>query len=152
MSLIGKKAPPFDAIDQDGVRRRLSDYKGRKLVLYFYPKDMTPGCTREACHFRDNLPRFERLNAVVIGVSPDTGARHAKFAARDNLTFPLLPDVDHTIANAYDVWKEKSMYGRKYMGIERSTFLIDEAGKVARVWEKVKVNGHVEEVADAISG
>lgn len=151
MLAIGSNAPRFDAVDQHGQRHRLSDYSGRKLILYFYPKDMTSGCTREACDFRDAVPALSSGNVAVIGVSPDSAERHAKFAAKESLNFPLLADINHTIANAYGVWQEKSMYGRKYMGIVRSTFLIDENGKIARIWSGVKVPGHVQEVVDALS-
>ncbi|MEP7219873.1 MAG: peroxiredoxin, partial [Bacteroidota bacterium] len=118
---------------------------------YPHPKDMTSGCTAEARDFRDNLPRVTAGGTVLLGVSPDTAARHAKFAAKESLEFPLLADVDTAISQAYGVWKEKSMYGRKYMGIERTTFIIDEKGKIAKVFPKVKVPGHVAEVIDALA-
>lgn len=151
MLAIGNKAPRFDGVDQHGQRHRLSDYAGKKLVLHFYPKDMTSGCTREACDFRDAISSFASTGVAVIGVSPDSAERHAKFAAKESLNFPLLADTDQAIANAYGVWQEKSMYGRKYMGIVRSTFLIDETGKIERIWSGVKVPGHVAEVMDALS-
>ncbi|MEO5930448.1 MAG: thioredoxin-dependent thiol peroxidase [Candidatus Kapaibacterium sp.] len=151
MPQIGDTAPDFSAPDQNGRVHHLKDYRGRKIVLYFYPKDMTSGCTAEACDFRDNIPRVTAGGTVLLGVSPDTAARHAKFAAKESLEFPLLADVDTAISQAYGVWKEKSMYGRKYMGIERTTFIIDEKGKIAKVFPKVKVPGHVAEVIDALA-
>lgn len=123
--------------------------KGSKTVLYFYPKDNTSGCTREACDFRDNLNRLTLL-ANVVGVSPDSISSHQKFQQKQNLNFTLVSDPEHILAEKYDVWKEKSMYGRKYMGIERSTFILDENGKIIREWRKVKVAGHVEEVLQAL--
>jgi len=147
---VGTRAPDFDALDQSGTRRRLRDFKGRRLVLYFYPKDMTSGCTREACDFRDAYEGLNNAGIDVVGVSPDSVERHRRFADKEGLQFPLLADPDHAIAEAYGVWVEKSMYGRKYMGIERTTFLIDEKGKIARVWSRVKVPRHVAEVMDAI--
>lgn len=146
----GDKAPNFSLATGDGTTVKLSDYKGRKLVLYFYPKDDTPGCTKEACGFRDDLPKFGKLNAAVIGVSKDNPKSHAKFRDKYDLNFPLASDEDGTVCEAYGTWGEKSMYGRKYMGIDRATFLIDENGKIAQVWRKVSVTGHVEEVMKAI--
>jgi thioredoxin-dependent peroxiredoxin len=128
----------------------LSSFHGRKVVLYFYPKDDTPGCTTESCNFRDNLSALNKLQAQVIGISRDTVASHNKFRDKYSLTFPLASDADGKVCEAYGVWKEKSMYGKKYMGIERSTFLIDENGKIARIWRNVKVPGHVDEVIESI--
>ena len=134
-------------IDESGQEHtyRLSDFKGKKVVLYFYPKDNTSGCTQEACHFRDNLNRITH-KAILIGVSPDSLKSHLKFKANQTLNFILLSDETHALCEAFGVWKEKSMYGRKYMGVERSTFILDEAGKIAYEWRKVKIPGHVEAV------
>lgn len=148
----GDKAPDFTARDQNGELRSLNDYKGKKLVLYFYPKDMTPGCTVEACDFRDSLNRLQGHGAEVLGVSPDSVARHRKFVTKESLNFPLLADEDRAIAEAYDVWQQKSMFGRKYMGVVRTTFIIDENGKIERIFPKVNVKGHVDEVIDALAG
>ncbi len=146
----GAPAPDFTLpSDQDGDVT-LSDLRGRRVVLYFYPKDDTSGCTAQACELRDELPRFEAGDAVVLGVSPDSVASHARFRKKHGLNFPLLADEDHRVAEAYGVWKEKSMYGRKYMGIERSTFLIDEEGVVVEAWRKVKPRGHAGMVAEAL--
>ena len=152
MSLIepGKKAPAFALKDQHGTLHRLSDYVGRPVVLFFYPKDDTPGCTQEACEFEAELPAFEKGKAVVLGVSILDEKSKAKFARKHNLTFPLLADTEHEVAEKYGVWQEKSRYGRKYMGIVRTTYLIDGSGKVAKRWDKVKVDGHVAEVAAEI--
>jgi thioredoxin-dependent peroxiredoxin len=147
----GDKAPDFSAYDQDGKLHTLKDYRGKKLVLYFYPKDMTEGCTAEACDFRDNLNRLKGHDAEVLGVSPDSVARHGKFVKKESLNFPLLADEDKTISEAYGVWKEKSMYGRKFMGVERTTFIIDGKGRIERVFAKVRVRGHVDEVIDALA-
>ena len=145
----GDKAPNFAmATDGDG-KISLKNLKGKKVVLYFYPKDDTPGCTKEACGFRDALPDFSKIDAEVIGVSKDTVAKHDKFKAKYDLPFKLASDEDGSVCEAYGTWVEKNMYGRKYMGIERATFLIDGNGKVQRVWRKVKVPGHVEEVLEA---
>ncbi len=148
----GDTAPDFSAPDQNGVVRSLNDYRGRRLVLYFYPKDMTSGCTTEACDFRDNMERLAGAGVALIGVSPDSVARHARFVAKESLNFPLLSDEDTSICQAYGVWKEKSMYGRKYMGVERTTFIIDDNGIIERVYPKVKVPGHVTEILDALAG
>ena len=145
----GDKAPDFTLPTDGGGSVSLSDLKGRKVVLYFYPKDDTPGCTKEACGFRDSLPDFSGIDAVVIGVSKDSVAKHDKFKAKYELPFTLASDEDGTLCEAYGTWVEKSMYGRKYMGIDRATFLIDGQGKIAQVWRKVKVPGHVEEVLAA---
>jgi len=147
---VGDKAPAFSLEDQSGKTVKLSDFKGKTVVLYFYPKDDTPGCTREACSFRDEHSALKKAGAVVLGVSPDSGPSHAKFAGKYKLPFPLLADTDHAISEKYGAWGEKSLYGRKFMGITRSTFLIDASGKVARVWPKVKVDGHVDQVLEAI--
>ena len=152
MSLIepGKKAPSFTLKDQNGQVHRLADYQGRPVVLYFYPKDDTPGCTQEACDFEANLTKYRSAKADVLGVSILDEKSKAKFAAKHGLSFPLLADADHAVAEKYGVWQEKSRYGRKYMGIARTTYLIDGSGKVARRWDNVKVNGHVDEVIRAV--
>ena len=142
----GTKAPAFSLKDQHGRTHRLSDYAGRSVVLYFYPKDDTPGCTQQACEFEATLPAFASEQAVILGVSILDEKSKAKFATKHALTFPLLADPEHTVAEKYGVWQEKVRYGRKYMGIVRTTYLIDSAGRVARRWDKVKVDGHVEEV------
>jgi peroxiredoxin Q/BCP len=146
----GKTAPSFVLHDQENHAHKLSDYAGRPVVLYFYPKDDTPGCTAEACAFRDNLPRFKKSAAAVFGVSILDEKSKAKFAAKHDLNFPLLADSDHGVAEKYGVWQEKSRYGRKYMGIVRTTYLIGPDGKVARRWDKVSVDGHAEEVLEAV--
>jgi thioredoxin-dependent peroxiredoxin len=153
MALIepGHKAPAFALKDQHGQTHRLSDYAGQPVVLYFYPKDDTPGCTQETCDFRDQLPRFTKSRAAVLGVSILDEKSKAKFAAKYDVTFPLLADADHAVAEKYGVWQEKSRYGRKYMGIARTTYLIDGAGKVARRWDNVKVPEHVAQVHDAVA-
>ncbi|MEK6301518.1 MAG: thioredoxin-dependent thiol peroxidase [Acidobacteriota bacterium] len=150
MLSVGEKAPQFALNDTDGNKIKLSDFKGKKVVLYFYPKDLTPGCTVEACAFRDDIGAFKKLGAVVLGVSADTEKTHQKFTAKHDLNFPLLADVDHAVSEAYGAWQEKSMYGRKYWGIARITYIIDEKGKVAKAYEKVKVATHSEEVIEAI--
>jgi peroxiredoxin Q/BCP len=146
----GKKAPAFSLKDQDEKTHRLSDYAGRPVVLYFYPKDDTPGCTKETCDFRDKLPKFSSAKAAVFGVSILDEASKARFAKKYDVTFPLLADADHAVAEKYGVWQQKSLYGRKFMGNVRTTYLIDRAGKVARRWDNVKVDGHAEEVLGAI--
>lgn len=146
MIQVGDKAPDFMAVTGDGATVSIKQFRGKKVVLYFYPKDNTSGCTREACDFRDNMARLKRKGVAVLGVSPDSAASHEKFSSKFDLPFPLISDSDHEIAAAYGVWVEKSMYGRKYMGIERSTFVIDEAGRIAQIFRKVKVAGHVDEV------
>jgi len=146
----GKKAPAFSLPDQDGQRHSLADYAGRPVVIYFYPKDDTPGCTKESCAFQDNLPTFKKSKAAVLGVSVLGTASKAKFAAKYGLTFPLLADEDHAVMEKYGVWQEKSMYGKKYMGVARTTYLIGADGKVARRWDAVKVDGHAEEVLAAV--
>lgn len=142
----GDKAPEFSAPTDAGETVSLKNYRGKRIVLYFYPKDNTSGCTKEACDFRDNMARLKRKGVEVLGVSPDSVASHGKFRDKYELCFPLVSDLDHAIAAAYGVWVKKSLYGRSYMGIERATFLIDEKGKIAKVFPKVKVAGHVEEV------
>ena len=142
---IGKEAPNVNLPDQAGTLHSLMEWRGKWVVLYFYPKDDTSGCTAEACAFRDESKTFGKLNAVIVGVSPDDAKSHAKFATKYNLPFTLLADTDKSACNAYGVWKEKSMYGRKYMGVERTTYLINPAGKVAHRWEKVKVGDHIPE-------
>ncbi len=134
---IGDKAPDFEALTDQNKKVRLKDFKGSRLVLYFYPKDDTSGCTAQACLFRDQYPEIEAKGAVVLGVSPDGVESHQKFRAKHHLPFPLLVDTDHAIAQKYGVWGEKSMYGRKYMGIVRSHFVIDEKGKIADIQYKV---------------
>src|SRR3954449_8176907 len=146
----GKKAPAFSLRDQDGKVHKLSDYAGRPVVLYFYPKDDTPGCTKESCAFRDNLPRFKKSKAAVPGVSILDEASKARRAKKYDLNFPLLADAEHETADKYGVWQEKSNYGRKYMGIARTTYLIGPDGKVQKRWDKVKVDGHAEEVMAAL--
>jgi thioredoxin-dependent peroxiredoxin len=143
-------APDFELPDDQGTLVRLSSLKGRPVVLYFYPKADTPGCTVEACAFRDTLAEFTKRNAVVIGVSPDTPTAQAKFKAKFELTFPLLADADHKVAEAYGVRKEKTLYGKKHMGIERTTFIIGADGAIARIFAKVKVEGHAGEVLAAM--
>jgi peroxiredoxin Q/BCP len=146
MLKAGDTAPDFKALSDAGNTVSLKDLRGKKVILYFYPKDDTPGCTREACDFRDAIGRFAKKEAVVLGVSPDDVESHKKFKAKFDLPFPLLVDEDHKIAEAYGAWGEKSMYGRKFLGIIRSTFLIDEKGKIAEAFEKVKVDGHVDQL------
>jgi peroxiredoxin Q/BCP len=152
MALIdtGKKAPSFSLKDQSGKVHRLADYPDRPVVLYFYPKDDTPGCTTEACAFRDNLPQFKKSKAAVLGVSILDEASKARFAAKHDLTFPLLADADHAVAEKYGVWQKKSLYGREFMGIARTTYLIGGDGKVVKRWDNVKVNGHAEAVLAAV--
>lgn len=147
---VGKKAPAFSLNDQHGTTHKLSAYAGRPVVLYFYPKDDTSGCTKEACAFEENLPDFGKSEAVVLGVSILDEASKAKFAKKYGLTFPLLADEDHAVCEKYGVWVEKSMYGRKYMGIARVTYLIGGDGKVVRRWDDVKVEGHADEVLAAV--
>jgi peroxiredoxin Q/BCP len=152
MSLIdaGKKAPAFALKDQNGTTHRLSEYAGRPVVLYFYPKDDTPGCTQESCEFEALLPKFKPSKAAVLGVSILDEKSKAKFATKHGLTFPLLADAEHEVAEKYGVWQEKMRYGRKYMGIVRTTYLIGPDGKVLQRWDNVKVDGHAQAVADAV--
>lgn len=147
---VGMIAPDFELPASNGNRVKLSDYRGKNVVLYFYPKDMTPGCTTEACNFRDQYEEFSSLNTVIIGVSPDPISKHEKFIEKHNLPFILLSDEEHKVAESYGVWKLKKNFGKEYMGIERSTFLIDKEGKIAQIWRKVKVKGHVEETIEAV--
>ena len=146
---IGDMAPSFEVNTDGSGKFSLDEAKGSPLVLYFYPKDDTPGCTKEACGFRDAFPDFSELNATIVGVSKDTVAKHDKFKAKYELPFHLASDEDGSLCEAYGTWVEKSMYGKKYMGIERATFLIDASGVIQGIWRKVKVNGHVEEVLEA---
>ena len=147
----GKKAPAFSLKDQHGKTHKLADYEGRPVVLYFYPKDDTSGCTKEACDFRDELPTFNSKDAVVLGVSILDEASKARFAKKHDLNFPLLADAGHNLAEKYGTWQKRSMYGRSYMGIARTTYLIGADGKVVRRWDKVKVDGHAEEVLAAVN-
>jgi peroxiredoxin Q/BCP len=147
---VGKKAPAFSLKDQHGQTHKLADYTGRPVILYFYPKDDTPGCTKESCGFQAALPGLKPSKTAVLGVSILDEASKAKFATKHGLTFPLLADADHAVADKYGVWQEKSNYGRKYMGIARTTYLIGPDGKVAQRWDNVKVDGHVEAVQEAL--
>ena len=146
----GQRAPDFEMATDGGGTVSLAGLAGHKVVLYFYPKDDTPGCTKEACGFRDSHPEFAGLDAVVVGVSKDSAAKHDRFKAKHDLPFTLAADLDGSVCEAYGTWVEKSMYGRTYMGIERATFLIDEAGAIRRIWRKVRVNGHVDSVLEAV--
>lgn len=146
----GDRAPDFTLLDDQGNMVSMAHYSGRKVLLYFYPKDDTPGCTTEACDLRDNFKNLDKLNVAVLGVSRDSVESHQKFKAKYDLNFPLLSDEQEDLCGAYDVIKQQSMYGKTYMGIERSTFLIDEQGMVQKVWRKVKVSGHVEEILKAL--
>ncbi len=146
----GQQAPDFRLQAADGQEYSLKDYAGQLVVLYFYPKDSTPGCTQEACDFRDYNGRIEAEGAVILGISPDSLKSHGKFADKHSLPFPLLSDPEHEVCERYGVWQLKKMAGREYMGVVRSTFLIDGEGRIAREWRKVKVNGHVDEVLQAI--
>jgi thioredoxin-dependent peroxiredoxin len=143
---IGNLAPDFTLMGSDGQKHKLSDFRGKKVILYFYPKDNTPGCTTQACDFRDNIDPITNLNTIVIGISKDTLASHNKFIDKFNLPFLLLSDEDKAVCGLYDVIKEKNMYGKKVLGIERSTFIIDEKGILIKEYRKVKAKGHVEEV------
>lgn len=147
---VGIKAPDFSLPDQDGKSVTLKSFKGKQVVLYFYPKDDTSGCTKEACDFRDSLAPLKKAGAVVVGVSKDGQAAHQKFIAKYGLPFALLSDEDAAVCTAYGVYKEKSMYGRKYMGIERTTFVIDTTGRIKALFRKVKVPGHVDDVLAAV--
>ena len=146
----GKPAPEFELTSDAGDTVRLADLRGKPVVLYFYPKDDTPGCTREACAFRDRTADLKAAGAVVLGVSPDDVASHGKFRDKYSLNFPLLADTDHQVAESYGAWREKNMYGKISMGIQRSTFLIDRDGKVRKAWKKVNVDGHDEQVLEAL--
>ncbi|MFZ1282276.1 MAG: thioredoxin-dependent thiol peroxidase [Ignavibacteriaceae bacterium] len=147
---VGKKAPDFSLLKQDGNKISLKDFLGKKVVLYFYPKDNTSGCTKEACSFSDDLPKFSKVDAIILGVSPDSVKSHKKFSEKYKLKFDLLADEEKKIVEKYGVWKEKSMYGRKYMGVERTTFIIDEKGKIKKIFNKVKVEGHNKEVMESL--
>jgi peroxiredoxin Q/BCP len=146
----GAKAPAFSLMDQGGRKVALKDFAGKKVLLYFYPKDMTPGCTREAQGFQQSLAAIRRKGTVVIGVSKDTEASHKKFCDKYGLQFPLLADVEGVVVEKYGVWQEKNMYGKKSMGIVRTTYVIDEAGKIAKVFPRVKVDGHLDQVLEAL--
>jgi peroxiredoxin Q/BCP len=149
--LEGKKAPPLDLSDADGNKVTLKELTARgNVVLYFYPKDMTPGCTTEACSFRDNFDEIKAVDAQVVGVSADSAASHQKFIGKYDLNFPLLADPDNKVTKAYGVYQKKSLYGREFMGIVRSTFIIDHNGVIRKVFPKVKVAGHTEEVLEAL--
>ena len=148
---VGTEAPNFSVETDEGKTVQLSDFKGKPVVLYFYPKDDTPGCTKEACAFRDRSADLQKLGAVVLGMSPDDVDSHVKFRDKFELNFPLLADKDHLVADDYGAWREKNMYGKKSMGIQRSTYLIDADGKIAKVWKRVKVDGHDQQVIDAIT-
>ncbi len=149
---VGAKAPAFSLKNAEGKTIKLADLKGKPVVLYFYPKDDTPGCTKEACAFRDASDELAEHGAVVLGVSPDDVASHAKFRDKFQLNFPLLADPDHAVAEKYGAWREKNMYGKKSMGIQRSTYLIDASGKVAKVWARVKPEEHSDQVLEALAG
>lgn len=143
---IGQKAPDVPLRSDTGLEIRLSDYRGKKVIVYFYPKDNTPGCTQESCSFRDGLPKLKRKGAVILGVSTDSVASHKSFKEKYSLNFPLLSDPDRKMVHAFKIWKQKSLYGKKYMGLERSTFVINESGKIDKIFPKVTVEGHFEEV------
>ena len=148
---VGDTAPDFEALSDSGKTIKLSDFRGKRVVLYFYPKDSTPGCTTQACGFRDNYPSVQKHKGVVLGVSPDSVASHQKFKTNQKLPFPLVVDQDHKIAEAYGVWGEKSMYGRKYMGIIRSHFVIDEKGKISDAQVKVSPKDSVQLALEKLS-
>ena len=146
----GKKAPAFSLPNQHGKKVSLKDFAGKKLVLYFYPRDNTPGCTREACDFRDHVNHFSQKNTVIIGISMDKPQQHQKFKGQYTLPFTLLADEKGNTCEAYGVINKKSLFGRSFLGIERTTFLIDEKGKIEKIWRKVKVNGHAQQVLDEL--
>ncbi|MBW7454967.1 thioredoxin-dependent thiol peroxidase [Paenibacillus sepulcri] len=146
---IGKPAPDFSLETIGGRRVKLSDYLGQKVVLFFYPKDMTPACTQESCDFRDNYAGFGESGTAVLGISLDTAERHERFAAKHELPFELLADTEHEVCELYGVWQLKKLYGKEYMGLVRSTFLIDEKGKLVREWRNIRVKGHVQQVLEA---
>jgi len=146
----GDKAPDFSLTGDDGNKVSLADLKGKKVILYFYPKDDTSGCTKEACDFRDNIKVFEKKNAIVIGVSKDNTKSHVKFKKKFDLPFTLLSDENLDMLKAYGVWQEKSMYGKKYMGIVRTTYIIDEKGKIKDTFNKVNVEGHTDEILEML--
>ena len=147
---VGQKAPDFMVLNDQGQKVKLSDFRGKKVVLYFYPKDDTPGCTKEACAFRDGIDEIKSRGAVILGISVDSVESHKKFKEKFDLNFPLLADTEKDVVEAYGTWKEKSMYGKKFMGIERTTFIIDPQGKISHVFPKVKVEEHYDEVVDAL--
>jgi thioredoxin-dependent peroxiredoxin len=147
---VGNKAPNFSLLDSEGIKVSLTDFNDQNVILYFYPKDMTSGCTQEACDFRDLFPKFEKMNATIIGISVDPVVSHKKFVEKYDLPFILLSDEDKKVVEKYGVWKEKSMYGKKYMGIERTTFIIGKDGIIKNIFPKVKVTGHAEEVLSLI--
>ena len=148
----GDQAPPFTLPDQDGNPVALDDFRGRKVLVYFYPADDTPGCTKEACQFNDNLAAFQAAGVPVLGVSPDNAASHQRFRNKYGLRFPLLTDADHAVLDAYGAWGEKSRYGRTSVGVLRSTFLVDEQGRVERAWHDVKADGHAAAVLAELGG
>jgi peroxiredoxin Q/BCP len=150
MLKVGSKAPSFSLESDEGKKINLKDFSGKKVVLYFYPKDDTPGCTREACSFTENASWLRKAGAVVLGVSADSVPSHQKFKTKYKLNFPLLSDPDRETIQKYGVWKEKNMYGKKMMGVERTTFIIDEDGKIAHIFPKVKVDGHTEKVLEKL--
>ena len=146
----GATAPAFTLPDQDGKPVKLSDFKGQRVIVYFYPADDTPGCTKEACQFNDNLKTFEKAGVAVLGISPDKAEKHVKFRTKYKLKFPLLTDADKKVMEKYGAWGEKTLYGRKFMGVIRKTVLIDGQGRVRHVWPKVKVDGHAGEVLETV--
>ena len=148
----GDSAPDFTLPDQDGKDVSLADFAGRRVVVYFYPRDHTPGCTKEACQFNDNLAAFKKAKVPVLGISADSAAKHTEFREKYGLTFPLLTDADHAVGDAYGAWGEKTMYGKKTIGVIRSTFLIDPDGTIARAWYFVKADGHAAKVLEEIQG
>ena len=148
---IGKKAPDFSLPDHNGVKHKLSDYRGKPVVIYFYPKDDTPGCTKEACSFRDSFVEYKKAGIVVLGISVDNEKSHAKFIDKYNLPFILLSDTDKKVVEKYGVWVEKNMYGKKYWGTARKTFVLDKEGKLLRVFNKVKPDNHASEVLQVLS-
>ncbi len=148
---IGQKAPSFSLTNENGEKISLKSFSGKKVVIYFYPKDDTPGCTKESCDFRDHFSRLKKAGVVVLGVSKDSEASHLKFKTKYDLPFSLLSDETGKMCESYGVWKEKNLYGRKYMGIERTTFLLDEAGKITQIYPKVSVTGHVDQVLKDLS-
>lgn len=152
MPKVGEKAPDFKLESDNGKTISLKDFSGKKVVLYFYPRDMTPGCTKEACSFSENSSRLQKQGAVVLGVSRDSVESHKKFKEKYGLTFPLLSDPDRKVIEKYGVWQEKNMYGKKTMGIVRTTFIIDEAGRIAHIFPKVKVEGHTDAVLEKLKG
>lgn len=149
---VGTQAPEFTTTDQDGKTHALSDFQGKKVILYFYPKDNTSGCTKEACAFRDNFAKFRQLNVEILGVSIDSETSHKAFVQKYDLPFTLLADTDKRLVEAYGAWGEKSMYGKKYMGTNRVTYVIDETGKIAAVFPKVKPDTHVDEILSVLQG